>query len=178
MTARAGGGSPDRVGGGGLLTGGQGSKVCVLCAEPKENKCFRPGTRPGGIGFPAGRIGDWGDREIVYVPNVYVPFPAPIFAGKMNHPHCGNCLRYLVCGLAGRNRATAVITESLAQSYRCDSQLLAFVGGHISLENTEINPHRLCVRCAAIRIARLAFIRLTFVPHGTAEWLARVGRVR
>ena len=49
----------------------------MLCAEPKEHKRFRPGTRPGGIGFPAGRIGDRGDREIVYVPNVYVPFPAP-----------------------------------------------------------------------------------------------------
>ena len=48
-----------------------------MCAEPKEHKRFRPGTRPGGIGFPAGRIGDRGDREIVYVPNVYVPFPAP-----------------------------------------------------------------------------------------------------
>ena len=33
-----------------------------------------PGRR---IGYPAGRIGDRGDREIVYVPNVYVPFPAP-----------------------------------------------------------------------------------------------------
>ena len=76
MTARAGGGSPPG-GGGGLPTGGQGSKVYVLCAEPKEHKRFRPGTRPGGIGFPAGRIGDRGDREIVYVPNVYVPFPAP-----------------------------------------------------------------------------------------------------
>ena len=32
----------------GLLTGGQGSKVYVLCAEPKEHKHFRPGTRPGG----------------------------------------------------------------------------------------------------------------------------------
>ena len=71
-----GGGSPDRVGGG-LPTGGQGSKVYVLCAEPKEHKHFRPGTRLGGIGFPAGRIGDRGDRGIVYVPNVYVPFPAP-----------------------------------------------------------------------------------------------------
>ena len=30
---------------------------------------------------------------------------------------------------------------------------LAFVGSHISLENTEISPHRPCVRCAAIRIA-------------------------
>ena len=68
MTARAGGGLP---------IGGQGSKVYVLCAEPKEHKRFRPGTRPGGIGFPAGRIGDRGDREIVYVPNVYVPFSGP-----------------------------------------------------------------------------------------------------
>ena len=55
---------------------------------------------------------------------------------------------------------------------------LAFVGGHISLENTEISHHRPCVRCAAIRIAQLAFIRLTFVPHEIAEWLARVDRVR
>ena len=61
----------------GLPTGGQGSKVYVLCAEPNEHKRFRPGARPGGVGFPAGRIGDRGDREIVYVPNVYVPFPAP-----------------------------------------------------------------------------------------------------
>ena len=76
VTARAGGGLPTG-GGGGLPTGGQGSKVYVLCAEPQEHKHFRPGTRPGGIGFPAGRIGDRGDREIVYVPNVYVPFPAP-----------------------------------------------------------------------------------------------------
>ena len=87
-----GGGFPDRSGGC-LPTGGQGSKVCVLCAEPKERKRFRPGTRPGGIGFPAGRIGDRGDREIVYVPNVYVPFPAPILdLGKpqmWERPHAG-----------------------------------------------------------------------------------------
>ena len=50
-----------RAGGGGLPTGGQGSKVFVLCAEPNEHKRFRPGTRPGEIRFPAGRIGDWGD---------------------------------------------------------------------------------------------------------------------
>ena len=61
----------------GLPTGGQGSKVYVLCAEPKEHEHFRPGTRPGGFGYPAGRIHDRGDREIVYAPNVYVPFPAP-----------------------------------------------------------------------------------------------------
>ena len=72
--------------GGGLPTGGQGSKVYVLCVEPKEDKRFRPGTRPGGIGYPAGRIGDRGDREIVYVPNVYVPFPAPRFRCKIPWP--------------------------------------------------------------------------------------------
>ena len=84
VTARVGGGSPDRLGGGspdrvvrGLPTGGQGSKVYVLSAEPKEHKHFRPGTRPRGFGYPAGRIGDRGDRRIVYVLNVYVPFPAP-----------------------------------------------------------------------------------------------------
>ena len=55
---------------------------------------------------------------------------------------------------------------------------LACVGDHISLENTEICLHRPCVRCATIRILRLAFIRLTFVPHGTAECLARVDCVR
>ena len=47
VTAPGGGGSPDRVARG-LPTGGQGSKVYVLCAEPKEHKHFRPGTRPGG----------------------------------------------------------------------------------------------------------------------------------
>ena len=77
MTARTGGGVLPTGWGGGLPTGGQGSKVYVLCAELKEHKRFRPGTRPGGLGFPAGRIGDRGDREIVYVANVYVPFPAP-----------------------------------------------------------------------------------------------------
>ena len=78
VTARVeGGGSPDRVARG-LPTGGQGSKVYVLCAEHKEHKHFQPGTRPGRFGYPAGRIGDRGDREIVFVPNVYVPFSAPI----------------------------------------------------------------------------------------------------
>ena len=42
-----------------------------MCAEPKEHKHFRPGAR-------AGRIGDRADREMVYVPNVYVKFLAPV----------------------------------------------------------------------------------------------------
>ena len=66
------------MGGGGFSRPvARGSRVYVLCAEPKEHKRSRPGTRPGRIGFPAGRIGDRGDRDIVYVPNVYVPFLAP-----------------------------------------------------------------------------------------------------
>ena len=80
-----------------------------------------------------------------------------------------------VQNLDGRNRAI-VIAESLARviaairiaSIRWQSYLP---------RNTEISPHRPCVRNAAIRIARLAFVRLTFVPHGTAEWRARVDRV-
>ena len=75
MTARVWGRSPDDRVVRGLPTGGQGSRVYVLCAEPKEHKHFRPGTgqedsgtRPGGFGYPAGRIGDRGDREIVHVP--------------------------------------------------------------------------------------------------------------
>ena len=48
--------------------------------------------------------------------------------------------------------------------------------GHLSSRNTEISPRRPCVHCAAIHIARLAFIRLTFVPRGTAEWLGGVDR--
>ena len=39
-------------------------------------------------------------------------------------------------------------------------------------------PHRPCVRCTAIRIARLAFIGVVFAPRGLAEWPARVGCVR
>ena len=54
---------------------------------------------------------------------------------------------------------------------------LAFVGGHIP-PATEISPHRPCVHCAAIRIARLASIGATSVPRGTAEWPPRVDRIR
>ena len=79
VTARVRGSLPTGSGGQGSPDRWPGVKVYVLCAEPKEHKHFRPGTRPGGIGYPAGRIGDRGDREIVYVPNVYVPFPAPSF---------------------------------------------------------------------------------------------------
>ena len=51
-----GGGSSDRVARG-LPTGGQGSKVYVRCAEPKEHKHFRPGTRPRGSGTrPGGSV--------------------------------------------------------------------------------------------------------------------------
>ena len=42
-------------------------------------------------------------------------------------------------------------------------------------KNTEFGPRRPCVRCAASRIARLAFIGV--VPRAPAEWPARVDRV-
>ena len=37
------------VRGGVYRPGGQGSNVYVLCAEPKQHKHFRLGTRPGGL---------------------------------------------------------------------------------------------------------------------------------
>ena len=46
------------------------------------------------------------------------------------------------------------------------------------LKSTEFGPHRPCVRCAAVRIARVAFVDVVVVPRATAEWLARVVRVR
>ena len=73
-----------------------------------------------------------------------------------------------ICNLDGRNRAIG-IAESLAR---------AIAAIRISLQTTEISPHRPCVRCVAIRIAWLAFIRVVFVPRGTAEWPARVDRAR
>ena len=84
---------------------------------------------------------------------------------------------FLAC-LDGRNRAI-VIAESLARVIAAIR--IASVRWRSYLpQSTEISPLSLrpCVRCAAIRIARLAFTRLTFVPRGTVEWLARVDRVR
>ena len=79
----------------------------MLCAEPKEHKRFRPGTRPGGIGFPAGRIGDRGDREIVYVPNVCVPFPAPNVADPV---FADPFLRLLFLSVERISRVFAIFT--------------------------------------------------------------------
>ena len=71
----------------------------MLCAEPKEHKHFRLGTRPGGSRYPAGRIGDRGDREIVYVPNVYVPCPA----------HLDECMGEAKCGSPNGMTWTALL---------------------------------------------------------------------
>ena len=57
--------------------------------NPKNISIFvRVPAGEGRIGQPAGRIGDRGDQQIVYVPNVYVPFP-PLFirGGKLAQKH-------------------------------------------------------------------------------------------
>ena len=58
--------------------GGGGQKFMCCVRNPRNINVFVrvPGREESG--FPAGRIDDRGDREIVYVPNVYVPLPAPI----------------------------------------------------------------------------------------------------
>ena len=65
--------------------------------------------------------------------------------------------------LDGRTRAIVVV-ESLARVIAA-IRLIAFVGGHISPPNTELVLKRSCVRCAAIRIAIGAFIRVTCSFH-------------
>ena len=101
----------------GLSTGGQGSKVCVLCAEPKEYKHFRPGTRPGGSGTrPGGSV--TGVTEKLFMCQMIMCLFRPLL--KMHriccnlrstatnfsllrpktaneNPHCRNSLRCLDC---------------------------------------------------------------------------------
>ena len=87
------------------------------------------------------------------------------------------CRNILHSSLHGRNRAI-VIAESLARVIAAIRIAGVRPRSYLPHQNTEISPHRPCVRCAAIQIARLAFIRLTIVPRGLAEWHARVDRIR
>ena len=48
--------------------------ICAVCGTQ--------GAQTFWSGYPAGRIGDRGDREIVDVPNAYVPFLAPRTPGN------------------------------------------------------------------------------------------------
>ena len=65
-----------------------------------------------------------------------------------------------------------------SESYRHNSNHCVRWWLYLLSKHSEIGPHRPCVRCAAIRIVQLAFILTTFVPHGSADWPARVDRVR
>ena len=60
--------------------------------------------------------------------------------------------RAILGGLRWANRAI-VIAESLERVIAA-IRITSVRGGHISPQNTEISPHRPCVRCAAMRIAR------------------------
>ena len=80
LCSYAGGGSPDRVARG-LPTGGQGSKVYVLFAEPKEHKHFRPGTRPGGSGTrPGGSV--TGVTEKLFMCQMFMCLFWPLICGN------------------------------------------------------------------------------------------------
>ena len=93
------------------------------------------------------------------------------------HGHADNlkCHKFWSPGsLDGRNRAIA-IAASLARVIAAIR--IASVRWRSYLPRKHrISPHRPCVRCAAIRIARLAITHLAFAPCGTAVWLARVDR--
>ena len=78
--------------------------------------------------------------------------------------------------LDGRNRAIA-IAESLARVIAAIRITSVRWWLYVPLK-TQFGLRGPCVRCAAIRIVRLAFVGVVFVLHGTAEWLARVDCVR
>ena len=75
----------------------------------------------------------------------------------------------------GRNRAI-VITESPARVVAAIRITSVRWQSYLLLINTEFGPRRPCVRCTAVRITRLAFIGVVFVPRGLAEWPVRVDR--
>ena len=64
-----------------------------------------------------------------------------------------------------RKRGRASFTPRLFWGY-----FLGYVRwlSYLPPKNTEVGPRRPCVRCAAIRIARLAFVGAVFVPRGMA----------
>ena len=72
--------------------------------------------------------------------------------------------------LYGRNRAI-VIAESLARVIAAMRITSVRRRSCLSPKHTETSPHRPCVRCPAIRIARLALIRVTFALCETQNGL-------
>ena len=72
---------------------------------------------------------------------------------------------------------TIGIAESLARVIAAIRITSVRWRSSLAPKRRKINTHRPCVLCAALRIARLAFVRVPFRPCGTAGWAARVGRV-
>ena len=139
----------------------------MLCAEPKEHKRFRPGTRPGGIGFPAGRIGDRGDREIVYVPNVYVPFP-PLKGGVSEPPKSPKQV-WKECPRPGPQSPKRVHPETARRATsecRCGTQLLS----------GPIRANRFAVREHALRIDS-RFENKAFQKMDGSKEMTRITRI-
>ena len=82
--------------------------------------------------------------------------------------------KFLLGGLGARwAKRTIVIAESLARVIAAIRVTNVHWWPHFP-PNAKTGPHRPCVRCAAIRIARLAFVRVAFVPLGVAEWPANL----
>ena len=63
------------------------------------------------------------------------------------------------------------LSQNCYREFIAAIRVTSFRWGSYSRQNTEIGPHRPCVRCVATRIARLAFIRVTLndIPRGIAK---------
>ena len=135
-----------------------------------------PGVAPRIVVFVLLESWDAIPRMEFRIPRMEVQIPRAALRIPWNPPRPPR-MAFSLRDLDGRNRAR-VIAESLARVIAAIRITSVRWWSYLPPKNTEIGRQRPCVRCAAIRIARLAFIRLTFVPHGIAEWTARVDSVR
>ena len=79
----------------GLPTGGQGSKVYVLCAEPKEHKHSRPGTRRRGLGTrPGGSVTGVTEKLFMCPMFIFRPLSEGV-ARNDTKVHCKQCHGHL-----------------------------------------------------------------------------------
>ena len=103
------GGSPDRVARG-LPTGGQGSKVYVLFAEPKEHQHLGSGARPGGSVT--------GVTEKLFMCQMFMCLFQPLNLYGSMPPICSAVPSFLV-SLSGTE--SAILNRESSDSESCDS---------------------------------------------------------
>ena len=96
--------------------------LCAVCGT-QGIQTFSSRCPAGRLRYPAGRIGDRGDREIFYVPIVAVPFPAPMIESEISrrgHWKRGICINFSEIDFQIRDKfATILLTLPLMYETKC-----------------------------------------------------------